>query len=167
MIYRVILIRNAVETLGFFSEQIALELERCGYEIYFVDYDALYDTICGLHRFAVKGQTALVTFNFIGIGGEEIFRDETGGTVWEKYDVQCLNILVDHPFYFHAKLKAAYRKYSVWTGSMRPASGDSIPECRYSSCRLPGIWKSAVLIREAACEKVCAGKSRAVCREHF
>lgn len=103
-----ILIRNAVETLGFFSEQIALELERCGYEIYFVDYDALYDTICGLHRFAVKGQTALVTFNFIGIGGEEIFRDETGGTVWEKYDVQCLNILVDHPFYFHAKLKAAY-----------------------------------------------------------
>lgn len=103
-----ILIRNAVETLGFFSEQIALELERCGYEIYFVDYDALYDTICGLHRFAVKGQTALVTFNFIGIGGEEIFRDETGRTVWEKYDVQCLNILVDHPFYFHAKLKAAY-----------------------------------------------------------
>lgn len=103
-ITKVILIKNAVETLGYFSEQIALELERLGYDTYFIDYDALYESLTGLTKFVKKGHTALVTFNYIGLGEEEIFKDEKGHFIWDAYDVKYVNILVDHPLYYHSKL---------------------------------------------------------------
>ena len=40
-IRKIIFIKNAVETLGYFSEQIALELERNGYEACFIDYERM------------------------------------------------------------------------------------------------------------------------------
>lgn len=103
-ITKVIFIKNAVETLGYFSEQIALELEQLGYDTYFIDYDALYETLTGLPKFAEKGHTALLTFNYIGLGEEEIFRDECGRFIWEAYETKYINILVDHPLYYHSKL---------------------------------------------------------------
>lgn len=103
-ITKVILIKNAVETLGYFSEQIATELERLGYDTYFIDYDALYESLIGLHKFAKKGHTALLTFNYIGLGEEEIFKDESGHFIWEAYEARYVNILVDHPLYYHSKL---------------------------------------------------------------
>lgn len=113
-ITKVILIKNAVETLGYFSEQIALELEHLGYDIYFIDYDELYESLNGLSRFAVKGRTALLTFNYIGIGDEEIFRDESGCFIWEKYEMKYLNILVDHPLYYHTKLMSALPRMTIF-----------------------------------------------------
>lgn len=101
---RVILIKNAVETLGYFSEQIALELEHAGIDTYFIDYDYLAETIEFLPKFAVRGKTVLLTFNFIGLSREEIFLDESGHYIWDKYDIRYVNILVDHPLYYHSKL---------------------------------------------------------------
>lgn len=65
-IEKVVLIKNAVETLGYFSEQIALELQEQGLEVYFVDYEDLYESMEGLKQFVTRGDTAIVTFNFIG-----------------------------------------------------------------------------------------------------
>lgn len=106
-IEKVVLIKNAVETLGYFSEQIALELQEQGLEIYFVDYDELYESVEGLTQFITKGDTAIVTFNFIGYSGEDVFLQESGGTIWEGYGMLTLNILVDHPLYYHSKLEQA------------------------------------------------------------
>lgn len=111
---KVILIKNAVETLGYFSEQITLELEHLGYDIYFIDYDDLYESLNCLPKFAVKGQTALITFNFIGLGDEEIFRDESGRFIWEKYEMKYLNILVDHPLYYHKKIVSALPRMTIF-----------------------------------------------------
>ena len=44
-IEKVVLIKNAVETLGYFSEQLAVELRTSGFEVYFVDYNRLVDTV--------------------------------------------------------------------------------------------------------------------------
>ncbi len=93
-----------METLGYFSEQIASALEASGYDTYCIDYERLYESLEGVRRFAVRGETALLTFNFIGLGDEEIFREETGRFLWEAYDMKYLNILVDHPLYYHARL---------------------------------------------------------------
>lgn len=93
-----------METLGYFSEQIASALEAFGYDTYCIDYERLYESLEGIRRFAVRGETALLTFNFIGLGDEEIFRDEAGRFLWEAYDMKYLNILVDHPLYYHARL---------------------------------------------------------------
>ena len=103
-ITKIILIKHAVETLGYFSEQLASALWQRGYDCYFIDYDRLYESLNGLDGFAVRGQSALITFNFIGLGDEEIFRDEAGRFVWDAYEMEYLNILVDHPFYYHARL---------------------------------------------------------------
>lgn len=103
-ITKIILIKHAVETLGYFSEQLASALWQRGYDCYFIDYDRLYESLNGLSGFAVRGQSALITFNFIGLGDEEIFRDEAGRFVWDVYEMEYLNILVDHPFYYHARL---------------------------------------------------------------
>lgn len=114
MITKVILIKNAVETLGYFSEQIAMELEKLGYDIYFIDYDKLYESICGLPKFAEKGHMAFLTFNYIGLGDEEIFRDESGLLIWEKYEMKYLNILVDHPLYYHSGLMRDLQRLTIF-----------------------------------------------------
>lgn len=103
-IEKIVLIKNAVETLGYFSEQLAYELEQLGLSAFFVDYDKLYESLAALPRFAEKGKTALLTFNFIGLSGEDVFLSEGGQYVWEKYELEYLNILVDHPIYYHSKL---------------------------------------------------------------
>ena len=102
---KIVLIKNAVETLGYFSEQIGMELRLQGIDVYFVDYEDLYESIEGLKRFASKGTTAIITFNFIGYSGEDVFLQENDRTIWETYGMPALNILVDHPLYYHSKLE--------------------------------------------------------------
>lgn len=80
---KVILIKNAVETLGYFSEQLAETFQEMGHDTYFVDYDDLVNTVDGISRFAVPEKTVLCTFNFIGLSGEEVFIEENGRYIWE------------------------------------------------------------------------------------
>ena len=47
---KVILIKNAVETLGYFSEQLAETFQEMGHDTYFVDYDDLVNTVDGIIR---------------------------------------------------------------------------------------------------------------------
>ena len=101
---KVILIKNAVETLGYFSEQLAETFQEMGHDTCFVDYDDLVNTVDGIGRFAVAGKTVLCTFNFIGLSGEEVFIEENGHYIWENRGIACINILVDHPLYYHSKL---------------------------------------------------------------
>lgn len=110
---RVVFIRNAVETLGYFSEQIAMEFEQQGIDTFFLDYEALESTVPGLARFAKAGKTALLTFNFIGLSEEPMFYNEDGHYIWENYDMQYINILVDHPLYYHSKLEQASHRMTV------------------------------------------------------
>ena len=71
-IRKIIFIKNAVETLGYFSEQIARELERNGYETCFIDYERMYESMDVMLHFLDREETALVTFNFIGLRGEAV-----------------------------------------------------------------------------------------------
>lgn len=113
-IEKVVLIKNAVETLGYFSEQIALELNEMGLATYFVDYDDLFDAMEGLKRFAGKGNTAVITFNFIGFSGETVFLHDDSHTVWDVYKMPILNILVDHPIYYHSKLEHVPKRMKLY-----------------------------------------------------
>lgn len=108
------MIKNAVETLGYFSEQLAFEFAHCGIDTYFVDYDNLEDTMGRLPRFVLRDETALVTFNFIGLSGEEFFANGRGGCVWEDYGIRYFNILVDHPLYYHKRLACPHPDMAVY-----------------------------------------------------
>ena len=58
-----------------------------------------------LAKFCKPKETAMITFNFIGLGGEEAFVWGKGETIWEAMPVKCLNLLVDHPLYYHKYLE--------------------------------------------------------------
>lgn len=113
-IRKIIFIKNAVETLGYFSEQIALELERNGYETCFIDYERMYESMDAMLHFMDREETALVTFNFIGLRGEAVFQTESGCSIWQEENLPVLNILVDHPLYYHSCLKEAGERMRVF-----------------------------------------------------
>ena len=113
-IRKIIFIKNAVETLGYFSGQIALELERNGYETCFIDYERMYESMDAMLHFMDREETALVTFNFIGLRGEAVFRTESGRSIWQEENLPVLNILVDHPLYYHSCLKEAGERMRVF-----------------------------------------------------
>lgn len=113
-IRKIIFIKNAVETLGYFSEQIALELERNGYETCFIDYERMYESMDAMLHFLEREETALVTFNFIGLRGEAVFQTESGRSIWQEENLPILNILVDHPLYYHSGLKEAGERMWVF-----------------------------------------------------
>lgn len=113
-IRKIIFIKNAVETLGYFSEQIALELERNGYETCFIDYERMYESMDEMLHFLEREETALVTFNFIGLRGEAVFQTESGRSIWQEENLPILNILVDHPLYYHSCLKEAGERMRVF-----------------------------------------------------
>lgn len=113
-IRKIIFIKNAVETLGYFSEQIALELERNGYETCFIDYERMYESMDAMLHFLEREETAFVTFNFIGLRGEAVFQTESGCSIWQEENLPILNILVDHPLYYHSGLKEAGERMRVF-----------------------------------------------------
>lgn len=113
-IRKIIFIKNAVETLGYFSGQIARELERNGYETCFIDYERMYESMDAMLHFLDREETALVTFNFIGLRGETVFQTESGRSIWQEENLPVLNILVDHPLYYHSCLKEAGERMRVF-----------------------------------------------------
>lgn len=101
---KVVFIKHAVETLGYFSKQMAETFRKEGFAICFVDYEDLFASLGRVRKFVEPGRTLLVTFNYIGLSGEDVFEDEGGKTIWESHGLLIFNILVDHPMYFHSKL---------------------------------------------------------------
>lgn len=106
-ITHVVLLKGEEANWGYASEQIGIELEHCGVDTYFVDYRNLVQTIGRLDRFAVKGHTALITFNFRGISREIHFQNQHALYIWDKYEMRYFNILMDHPMFFDDQLKHA------------------------------------------------------------
>ncbi|MDO5292987.1 MAG: glycosyltransferase [bacterium] len=105
MIEKLVLCKGNIETLGYFSEQMKPTFEKLGYKIFMFDFSDPQTSIRHLKKFIVKGRTALITFNFIGLDDYELFQEKNRQLLWDVYDVLCINIMVDHPFYYHEILE--------------------------------------------------------------
>lgn len=108
---KAVLFKNDIETLGFFSEQMAKTLTAMGYEVYIFDFLDEYKSFMDITWFIESGRTLMITFNFTGICGEDIFLEENGRTIWDNREIPCINIVVDHPFYYHEHLKLKPKHY--------------------------------------------------------
>ncbi len=104
MIKKLILFEHAVETLGYFSRQMAGTLERLNYKLFYVDLADLDKSTKKVRKFAKKENTAVLTFNFIGLSAEVEFQEPSGISLWEHYDLPCYCIMVDHPLYYYDQL---------------------------------------------------------------
>lgn len=111
---KLVLFKNNIETLGFFSEQMAKTFRKIGYEVYIFDYGASDQSMIDLIWFCEQGSTAMITFNFIGLDGDREFIMENGELFWNQREVLCLNILVDHPFYYDKNFKNLPDKYKMF-----------------------------------------------------
>lgn len=104
-IHKIVLFRGAIETLSYFSRQMEVHFKERGCAVFWVDMEHAAESARRLTKFCKPKETAMLTFNFIGLGGEEAFAWEKGETIWEAMQVKCLNILVDHPLYYHRYLE--------------------------------------------------------------
>ncbi len=109
---RIVIITGGIETQGFFSLELAKTLKALGHPIYNINLEYEEKSLMGLLRFVDKGNTVLLTFNFHGISGEDIFFREDGTLFWDEFDIPCLNIVVDHPLYYHHFLEKPPHHYT-------------------------------------------------------
>lgn len=109
---RIIFIKGAVETLEFFSMQIAKALEKQGFQTWFWDMKSPLDSREAFEAFKNDKTTLLLTFNFIGLSKESQF--QWGQTsLWEQYGIQICCIMVDHPMYYHRLLASGMNNLTL------------------------------------------------------
>lgn len=109
---RIIFIKGAVETLEFFSLQLAKALRTQGVETWFWDMRAPLSSREDFLEWKDYERTILVTFNFIGLSGESQF--QSGQTsLWEEHGVSVFCIMVDHPMYYYKPLQAGVKNLTL------------------------------------------------------
>ena len=108
---KIILFVGGVETLDYFSLQLAKAFNALGHEVFVFDFEEEERCFFELLRFQEKDNTVMVSFNFSGMRGDEIFYDNEGKLYWDIHQIDCVNIVVDHPFYYHELLKQRPKRY--------------------------------------------------------
>ncbi|MFA9462833.1 MAG: glycosyltransferase [Velocimicrobium sp.] len=101
---KIVLFKNGVETLSYFSLELAKAFLKNGHEVYVFDLLDEELSLPQLISFYESRNTVLITFNFTGIRGEDVFLDENNHLFWNVLKIPCINIVVDHPFYYHELL---------------------------------------------------------------
>lgn len=95
---KLVLFHTELDTINLFSNQIKRGFENLGYEIFEFDLQQSALSLGLLYDF-MQGDpiTAMLGFNtpFFGM------QVPSGGNMWEVLDIPCINILVDHPYWYH------------------------------------------------------------------
>lgn len=110
---QLLLFQPGVETLKFFSERLAEEYVKMGYEVRIVRIHEPFLCTRELTDYLQKrpGETVLITFNYHALQREAIFHTKEKVLLWDLYDVFCINIIVDHPFYYYEELQYLPDRY--------------------------------------------------------
>lgn len=108
---KIVMFIGGIETQAYFSLQMKKAFEELGHEVCVFDYEKSWQTLSDLIRFCGNGNTVMITFNFHGICGEEIFRDDDGKWFWDDLHIPCYNIIVDHPLYYHKFIEDRPKNY--------------------------------------------------------
>ncbi len=97
---KIVLMTGGTETLEFFSLELGKAFEKMGYETFYFDQRQEEESAARLYSFAAPRDTILVTFNFDGIHYETSLFDGFGNYIWNERQIPCVNIAVDHPFFY-------------------------------------------------------------------
>lgn len=111
MIKRIVMMEGGVETLSYFSHQMAGEFQKLGYAVFFYDLKQEESSAGKLRKFIRPRETLLVTFNFQGLEKEAGVYREGIGYLWDTYHIPCYNIAADHPYFYDDRLKDLPEKY--------------------------------------------------------
>lgn len=109
---QIIMIKGAVETLEFFSMELAKAFEEKGLQVWFWNMNTPLQSREEFEHLSHKKHTVLLTFNFIGLSGESQFQYDNI-SLWEKYDIRTFCIMVDHPMYYYKQLTAGKKNLTL------------------------------------------------------
>lgn len=111
MIKKIILFTKGIETLWYFSERLGDAFALLGYEVFYFDQCKEYHSLSDLLWFCEPRVTAVVSFNYDGCSGESYFIDSKGISLFDAREIPFINIVVDHPFYYHKFLPYLPKNY--------------------------------------------------------
>lgn len=95
---RLVLFRGELDTLNLFSEQLKQGFLELEYEIFDFDLCQSAKSLGQLYEYMQTGPiTAMIAFNSMFFG----MTTPSGKNMWEVLGIPCVNILVDHPFWYH------------------------------------------------------------------
>lgn len=108
---RIVMFEGGVETLAYFSYQMAEQFRKMGYLVFFYDLKQEEYSAKKLRKFLRIGETVLVTFNFQGLEKEVGVYKPGIGYIWDTYQIPCYNITADHPYFYHERLADLPKDY--------------------------------------------------------
>lgn len=116
-----VLFSGGVETQEFFALELAKAWDEMGYTIFFYNLMREEESYNGLEHFvqdmqAENRRIVMFSFNFNGLAGEKYLYRDDGSIFWEEKGILCINMVLDHPFYYHryiANLPAKYIQISI------------------------------------------------------
>lgn len=108
---RIVMFSGGVETLAYFSKEMAKEFEKRGYTVFFYDLKREKESARRLRKFIKAGETVMITFNFQGLEKETGVYSEREGYIWDGYGIPCYNIAADHPYFYHDRLQDLPERY--------------------------------------------------------
>lgn len=114
MLKKVVICTGGVETLTFFARRTGDYMVSQGISVFYLDISRVGDQLHSLKKFMKSGNTAMFTFNFIGLSGEEGCYDEQSGYIWDQYDIPCFCMIVDHPLYYTERMLDLPKRYYQW-----------------------------------------------------
>jgi hypothetical protein len=106
------MIKGAVETLEFFSMQMAQSFLKKEIEVWFWDLKRPLNSRETFEKMKPYDDTVLLTFNFIGLSGESQFADGER-SIWETCGIPCICIMVDHPMYYYRQLHTENHNWTL------------------------------------------------------
>lgn len=111
-----VLFQGGVETQEFFALELAKAWDEMGYAIFFYNLMHEEESFIGLENFVEDMQAAgrkiiMFSFNFNGLAGEKYLYRDDGSIFWEEKDILCINMVLDHPFYYHKYIAHLPKKY--------------------------------------------------------
>ena len=109
---RIIFIKGAIETLGYFSLQLAEYFSEAGREVFVWDMQRPSASIDAFEALEDPSGSVLVTFNFIGLGQEGQF-SRGNSNIWDEYGIQKVCILVDSPVYYYRQLSSELKNIKL------------------------------------------------------
>lgn len=95
---RLVLFRGELDTINLFSDQLRQGFLELGYDIFEFDLQESTKSLGLLYEYMQNGPiTAMIAFNSMFFG----MTLPSGGNMWESLGIPCINILVDHPYWYH------------------------------------------------------------------
>lgn len=113
MIKHIIMVKGAVETLEYFSMQMAHTFQKQGIDVWFWDMKAPVFSREQLEKRKNYQDTIFLTFNFIGLSEESQFQWEEQ-SLWEHFGIPCCCIMVDHPMYYYKQLMSEIKNLTIF-----------------------------------------------------